>query len=304
MRPANDVAPKFLCAKPELTKVSCGAVRTKRAPDLPAAAQDYAYGFRWRILPVAENRSKPPLIERWPELATSERHIVRGWWEWRPRANIALYTGWRYDPEDGWFILDVDRRHDGPASLAKLIADHGALPRTAASHTPGGGYHIYFRGTRPSIGPSCSRVGRGLDVKTGRSYIVLPPSVRKDGCYRWVKGRGPDDIGIAPTPGWLLDLAEPALPKLPPPGPRPEITDRLAEYAFDKDVAAVRNAPDGTGNVTLYASGRKLGVFCAAGKLSWTEVEEALVRAAVEAGHPEKDARVTTLSALRSRGCS
>jgi hypothetical protein len=286
MRPANDVAPKFLCAKPD---------RQNCPPDLPAAALGYAAGG-WPIFPVAENRSKPPLIKLWPELATSASHIVLGWWQWRCRANIALYTVDR-------FILDVDPRHDGPASLKRLIAANGALPRTVTSHTPSGGWHIYFATTRDRIGPSCGRVGPGLDVRSNRSYIVLPPSVRLDGRYRWVKGRGPDDIGMAPTPEWLLELAEPPPP--PPPEDRRPIvapTDRLARYALDQDLAAVERAQKGTRNLTLFVAARKLGRLCAEGLLAWSDVRNELIASAQLAGLPALEASITVRSAFRSRG--
>jgi hypothetical protein len=263
--------------------------------ELPEAALRYAAGGL-PIFPIAENRSKPPCIERWPELATTEKHIVLGWWQWRPRANIGLCT-------TGLFVLDVDPRNGGPASLERLIAEHGPLPRTLASITPSRGYHLFFRGTRPTITISAGRFASGLDVRSNRGYAVLPPSVRADGCYRWARGRGPDEIGMASTPEWLLDLAEPpARPDPPPACQVVDITDRLAAFAFDAEIEAVRSAPEGVRNETLFVAGRKLGRLAAGGKLSWTDVREHLIHAAIAAGLDQDETFSTVKSALRSRG--
>jgi hypothetical protein len=265
---------------------------------LPAAALWYASELGLPIFPVSPGKNAPPAFVGWQEQATSLPYIVKAWWgTWKPTANIGLLT-------NGLFVLDVDPRHDGPASLRRLTAYHGPLPITPMARTPRGGWHVYFRGTRPRITVSTGRVGPGLDVRSNTGYCILPPSRRADGCYRWLKGRGPDEIGMAPTPEWLLDLAEPPAPTPPPPGPRPEITDRLAEFAFDAEIATVRQTPDssGTCNQTLFVAGRKLGRFCANGLLAWTTVRDELIAAAIEAGHPKKLAENTVRSALRSRG--
>jgi bifunctional DNA primase/polymerase-like protein len=263
---------------------------------LRTSALSYA-AAGWPIFPVAENRNAPPCIERWQERATTEPATICEWWSRWPRANIGLYCG------DRLFVLDVDPRHDGKGSLDKLIAGHGPLPRTVVSITPGGGWHVYFRGTRPRISISAGRLGPGLDVRTSRGYIVLPPSIRRDGAYRWAKGRGPDDVGMASTPEWLLDLAEPSPPP-PPEDRRPIIapTDRLARFALDKEVEAVQTAANGLRNQTLYVASRKLGRLAADGLLDWSDIKDALVDAALLAGLSKGEATTTVRSALRSRG--
>jgi hypothetical protein len=265
--------------------------------ELLAAARWYA-GLGWPLIPIAEGRNAPPIFQGWRDLATADPGIILGWWgTYRPRANIGRAT-------DGVFVLDIDGRHDGPSSLRKLTAYHGPLPLTVTAKTPNG-WHLHFTGTRPSITVSTGRIGPGLDVRSNGGYCILPPSVRPpDGRYRWLRGRSPDDLPLAETPTWLLDLAEPPAPTPPPCGPRPEITDRLAEHAFDGEIAAIEAACEGTRNADLYVSARKLGRFCAAGKLGWTDVRDALIAAAVRSGLDQKGARLTVMSGLRSRGWS
>jgi hypothetical protein len=266
---------------------------------LATAALAYA-ASRWPVFPVAPGSNAPPLITSWPGLATTNRAIICGWWEWRPRANIGLHCR-------DLFVLDIDPRHNGLASLDILIAKHGRLPPTPTQRTPSGGWHLLFRGTAPGIGNSAGHpaLGPGLDVRTTGGYIVLPPSARPDGRYRWCRERTPDDLPLAPTPDWLLELA--ATPRHPPSSPTivaldPETSDRLAGYAFGKEIIAVKDAREGTRNKTLYVAARKLGRFCAEGTLAWTEVESELLNAAAAAGLEAGKAAATVNSALRSRG--
>ena len=42
--------------------------------------------------------------------------------------------------------MDIDPRNGGNESLAKLIAEHGALPTTPKVVTGGGGFHYWLRG--------------------------------------------------------------------------------------------------------------------------------------------------------------
>jgi hypothetical protein len=197
------------------------------------------------------------------------------------------------------------------SSLELLIAKHGRLPPTPTQRTPSGGWHLLFQGTAPGIGNSAGHpvLGPGLDVRTRGGYVVLAPSVRPDGRYRWCRGRTPADLELAPAPGWLIELA--AMPRHPPAQDRksadgvvtdPETSDRLAGYAFKVEVQAVATANDGERNNTLYIAARRLGRFCAEGTLAWAEVEGALLDAASACGLTTTAAIATISSAFRSRG--
>jgi hypothetical protein len=144
-----------------------------------------------------------------------------------------------------------------------------------------------------------------LDVRSNSGYVVLPPSRRPDGTYRWLKGRSPHQIEMAATPTWLLDLAEPPPRPDPPPACQVvDITDRLAAFAFDAEIEAVRAAPEGVRNETLFVAGRKLGRLAAAGKLSWSDIHDHLIVAGIAAGLDRLETFNTVGSALRSRGWS
>jgi Bifunctional DNA primase/polymerase, N-terminal len=140
--------------------------------------------------------------------ATSDPDRVTRWWTRWPQANI----GARVPPS--LVVLDIDPRHGGAARLAQLEAEYGSLPatRTSISGRGDGGQHRWF--LHPGGTPSAARLGAGLDLKTHRGYVVLPPSRHPatGQPYRWAE----PVLEPAPVPGWLAHLlAPPATPTVP-----------------------------------------------------------------------------------------
>ena len=83
----------------------------------------------------------PPLIKAWPERATADRTIISEWWATWPDANIGLHCV-------GLLVLDVDPRHDGPASLEvcsiPIVGSRRprcSAPQAAAGTTSTGALH-------------------------------------------------------------------------------------------------------------------------------------------------------------------
>src|SRR5207244_3115082 len=98
-------------------------------------------------------------------------------------------------------------KHDGASTLARLEAEHGAIPDTWRACTGSGGEHIYFW-HQPGMGNSVGRVGQGLDVRGDGGYVLVPPSLHRSGChYEWVTP--PDQGHLASWPAWLAKLALP-----------------------------------------------------------------------------------------------
>jgi hypothetical protein len=141
--------------------------------------------------------------------ATTDPARIAHLWSLRPDANIGGATG-------RIIALDIDPRHEGLATLARLEAKYGALPATWRIITGGGGEHIYFR---PSPLPaiirnSTAKLGPGLDVRGDGGYVLLPPSLHINGRrYQWKPGCTPDQRPLAALPSWLAAaLAEPTKP--------------------------------------------------------------------------------------------
>ena len=262
-----------------LAATSSSANSTSGSP-LPEAAVGYATNLGWPLFPLAPWRNAPPLIEAWPERATADATIIDGWWATWPAANIGLHCA-------GLLVLDVDPRHDGPASLGALLDTHGRLTPTPVQRTPGGGWHYLYRCSAP-LSNSAGQLGRRLDVRTRGGCIALAPSVRRDGSYRWVRGFAPDEIDLAEAPEWLVHLLR---PKPPPPRSAPSIeaSDRLIAFALARDLDAVACAPDGQRNHTLYCKARGLARF----DIPRADFVDDLLAAALTAGLSQSEALAT-----------
>lgn len=94
-----------------------------------------AYGQSgWPIFPCA---GKIPAIKggRGCHDATTDPERIAAMWRRYPGSNIGVATGQHAD----FWVLDVDPRHDGDASLVALQQEHGPLPPTVEQHTGSGG---------------------------------------------------------------------------------------------------------------------------------------------------------------------
>ncbi len=140
--------------------------------------------------------------------ATTDADRIVEMWADDPDANIGGVSGER----SGVWMLDIDPP-DGFRSLEALIDQFGPLPVTATAQTPRGGEHRFFRypETGPGVKNSTGKIGDGLDVKGERAQLVMAPSRRPDGSYKWIKN-GATGFARAPD-AWLKLVA-------PPPPPR------------------------------------------------------------------------------------
>ena len=210
---------------------SNGPRRSGESPQLAAALTYAARG--WRVFPLhSPTRSggctcgkldctqtgKHPRTQHGLKDASSSEAVLRIWWgqQWR-RANLAIATGQR----SRLVVLDVDPRHDGVASLARIQEQFGPLPETLRVATGGGGEHWYYQhpGGDVLIRTGARVAGlEGLDVRGDGGYVVAPPSWHASGArYDWIN----PDTPIAPLPDWLLELLM-KLPE-PPSEPRPAL---------------------------------------------------------------------------------
>ena len=147
------------------------------------AARAYAeLGFA--VFPM---RGKVPFKGSNGELdGTTEAATIDRWWTDVPDASIAVAL--RFTP---WFVLDVDRRTFGDATLRALESEHGSLPHTATvlSGSSNWSSHHYFVRPAELEGVSCRALRypgintSGIDVKGARyGYVVCPHrGTRKQG---------------------------------------------------------------------------------------------------------------------------
>ncbi len=185
--------------------------------ELPAkekAARDYA-SFGIPVFPIwwiekgrcacrkgeCNSPGKHPITASGFKDATTSSATIHRWWKRYPRANIGAVCG----RDSGIVALDVDPRHGGDKSLARLEADHGPLPEGPRSKTGGGGAHIIFRHPGGRVPPAVG-FRPGLDLRADDSYIILPPSGHvSGGVYAWEIPLDGADLPLLPP--WLLKAA-------------------------------------------------------------------------------------------------
>jgi P4 family phage/plasmid primase-like protien len=149
---------------------------------------------------------KHPRTRRGVKDATTSEETIRSWVARWPRTNIGIATG----APSGFIVLDIDPRNGSADSLAALTEKYGPLPATVQVRTGSGGRHLYFAHPADRKVANRTNLGgfRGLDLKGDGGYVVAPSSNHvSGGSYEWVPGHGPDDVPLAPYPGFLLDLA-------------------------------------------------------------------------------------------------
>lgn len=268
---------------------------------LGRAAVAYAERLHFAVFPVALD-CRVPIKERgWFEHgchdASSDPAEIARRWSKHPTANIAVACG----ALSGVSALDLDAKGDvdGFASLARLEADFGPLPRTWRSATPSGGEHRFFRhpagwDLRNKVGlrvhhPDGSRtLYAGLDIRTTGGSVALPPSRKPHGVYRWIDD--PSTVPLADAPEWLLKLAIDA----PPPvrtnrAPlRLQSSDRAAKYverAIEGECSALAGMGPNTGrNLRLFQAAANLGELVGGGLAPRDLIERALEQAAYDCG--------------------
>jgi hypothetical protein len=187
--------------------------RSEGMPPMVDVALAYAEGG-WRVFPLhtptgegacscaaglnCKSIGKHPRTARGVKEATTDAAIIRGWWNRFPGANIGIATG----AASGLVVVDIDPRHGGDVSLAKLMEGFGDLPATLESATGGGGWHLLYEPPGVTFKNSASVLGEGLDVKTDGGYIVAPPSLHASGRrYAWRNGNT-----RAAMPGRMVEL--------------------------------------------------------------------------------------------------
>ena len=99
----------------------------------------------WHFFPLPRppelGTGKRPLTTNGYKDATSSRRAIRKWFADLPHANVAVATG----EFENSAVLDVDPRHGGAETLARLEEKLGPLPNTWRSHTSRGGKHLFFQ---------------------------------------------------------------------------------------------------------------------------------------------------------------
>lgn len=245
--------------------------------------------------------------------ATRDPDLIRAM-PWTSGANLSAACG----ELAGIFVLDVDRKEGGANgfdSMRRMTTDFGPLPAGPTVRTPSGGEHRYFRhprgrkltnrtGTLHAVNPdgTVKALYPGLDIRADGAAACLPPSVRPEGEYVWV--RSPDMHALPLPPDWLLQLIDPPAPPRPVREPlKVTSADRMAKYAaaaFRDELGRLGNTGKGGRNLALFQSAANLGEFVGAGMLPEALVADHLEDVAATLGLVSEDGLSVVRGTIKS----
>jgi len=150
----------------------------------------------WPVFPCGED--KRPLTPHGFKDASTDLQQIQAWWERWPSAMIGVPMGAR----SGLFCVDLDRKpggHDGVETWNHLVTIH-ATPPTLSAVTPSTGQHRYYQYQVGIRSIPLDKLAPGIEIKAEGGYMIVPPSKRNVGSYRWTNGSG-----ITAPPRWLLE---------------------------------------------------------------------------------------------------
>jgi hypothetical protein len=259
--------------------------------DFISGAIPYAEKLGWHVLLLGPGWKIPYFAKKKGGHgvydASNDPELIRRWGKTCPGGNIGVACG----PESGFFVLDVDPRNQGDASVRAMAAAGYAFPNGPRQRTGNGGWHLYFQ-YEDWVQNARGKLAKGVDVKKAGGLVLVAPSWTRasdqgpGGLYRWEVS--PFEVATPKVPMWLKENL------LPPPPPKFE--GRVAGPQDIRpllDVAA--HAQQGNRNCALYWSACRAAE---AGALTQS-AKSAFVSAALAAGEDPKKARSTVESAAR-----
>ena len=234
-------------------------------------------------------RGKHPRVKGWAEQDPASVADVVTWWEKWPEANVGLATG----QASGFFVLDIDPKHDGDKRLAELIAENGPLPVTYTVSTGSGGTHYYFLMPDFEVTNSPGRLPKGIDVRGTGGQVVAAGSKTDLGTYEVAT-----DLDIAEAPSWLLEMVRPTEVVVAEAGSDRELSDYVRS-ALEAEVQAVRDSGDGERNNQLNRSTFSLATMVPHEVIDEETITKAMTIAGEAVGLDSKEVSATIASGLK-----
>lgn len=190
-----------------------------------------AYAARgWRVMPIKPS-GKIPLIDDWPNKATTDEAKLREWFGTTyPFAGIGVATG----KLSGVVCVDIDVKRDGENSLALWQAAVGEkLPPTIESQTASGGRHFFYKYPDGVEIRNKANVYPGIDIRGEGGQAVIPPSKGKSGQpYKWVSPPGVEvaELPAAYVAALISDAPIKRVGKPLPPGRKNKLRTKTLQF--------------------------------------------------------------------------
>lgn len=256
---------------------------------LEAAFEACAFG--WQVFPCAPGRKEPAIPKKEGGRgcldATDDENILAEWAARYPNANLGVACG----EKSGILVVDIDPAHGGMDSIAELRSGGFCLPPTVSVRTPSGGWHLYYSWV---AGPqnSKSKLGKGIDIRTGGGYVVAPPSILEGGRkYSW--HTAPLGGDLPKLPGWALNRLQPRQETPFYREPRREAGDIEGLVRF------MENASSGERNAILHWCAMRAGEAVIRGEIGEQQAFQDMVAAGMQVGLDQGEAQKTARSGIR-----
>jgi hypothetical protein len=150
----------------------------RRESDLLAAAIGYARRG-WAVVPVhfpvaglcscrqpcCPSPCEHPLLEDWPESASTDPATLRSWWRRWPLANVGVVTG-----RLSGLVVVITR-----PGLADTVWMDLKPATDCVARTPAGERMTFYR-LRPGQNVPSQRVWPDVEVRGDGAFVVVPPS--------------------------------------------------------------------------------------------------------------------------------
>lgn len=243
--------------------------------------------------------------------ASPDPVVVRGAFDMHPDANIGIRTG----EVSGIVVVDVDttdgHKHNGFASLEKLLTENGAFPDTRQAQSPSGSVHYYFKHpgffVKSLVGTDKKGLAPGIDIKGDGGMVVAAPSVKPGrGRYEWLTA---PDFPIAQAPAWLLEWFKnqgggkrpnkaTGIARMAPAGLRPGPGTQAAKVlaAACEKIAVTESGR----NTMLNEQAFLVGKYVGSGEIGRDVAEYDLLTACDECGLLADDGEAQCLATIRS----
>lgn len=221
----------------------------------------------WYLLPIRAG-TKIPMDGAGLKHASTDIGTINQWAEQGCEWAVACEAS-------GIIALDVDPRHGGELTWARLCERLGALPPHPIQTTRHGGWHHLLRDPGVAL---LGKMGDGVDVKR-RGYILIEPS--KGYRLTWkTPGSALPDL----PPSWLEAAKKNHHPRTAGPLTFTGETTPYGRRAVEDEASAVAAAQKGERNNRLNVAAVALASLAAGGEIDPSDARSALYEAASSAG--------------------
>jgi putative DNA primase/helicase len=241
-------------------------------------------------------QDKKPLVDSWPNTATTDEQKISAWWQQWPAALIGLPL-----KQIDCLVIDADRHNPDEDGVARLraLCEGKELPPHPIVLTANNGEHRFFK--QPSWEKISNRkfdVGletRGFRLDNDGGYVIAAGSRLSDGrCWQLMEGAPRlsamlENGGLPEAPPWLIEIIRPRPKGIAPNagGQQRQTENREVKYAqaaLAHHIDDLARAQPGKRNNELNKAAYALGSMVARGWLAQQEVVDGLWQASVGNG--------------------